>query len=224
MAVKKNLKKALEPIDQLVINPELPDQNTPSAPVAPDNNPSFSMNENVSFRGRVKRASNARKNHARMERGARIWLHRLADSGHIDSRAGRRARQTFRHRLSGIRGDNYGQLSTGEKIHVDAMLDPRVKLIRKLAKRLVPQVRRDDFKRLKTFMTGVNESSDTLVELSTELLQNYQRKAITRARRGHPRGTQHNGLQHFFRARDRIVKNGVKAHVTAQKIYDKAHQ
>jgi hypothetical protein len=222
MAVKKNLKKALEPVDKVVINPEIPDNQNGSSPVSPDNNPTYAV-ENVSFRGRLKRASNARKNHSRMERGARLWLHRVADSGHIDSRAGRKARQTFRHRLAGSRGDKYSVLSTGEKIHVDSLLDPRVKLIRKLAKRLIPSVRRADAARLRTFMTGVREETE-VNELSTELLQRYQRKAIMRARRGHPRGTQHNGLQHFFRSRDKIVNNGVKAYVQAQKIYDKAHR
>jgi hypothetical protein len=80
-------------------------------------------------------------------------------------------------RFSARRGTPYTELTTSEKIQVDKVVDKKVGLIRKLAARLLPSLRKAEVNRLASFQSGaklqhatagpvVNEQFNNIVESS----------------------------------------------------------
>jgi hypothetical protein len=77
-------------------------------------------------------------------------------------------------RFAARKGTPYTELTTSEKIQVDKVVDKKVKLIRRLAARLLPALRKAEVNRLASFQSGaklqhatapvVNEEFNTIVE------------------------------------------------------------
>lgn len=74
---------------------------------------------------------------------------RMADKSRLQVRARRAARRLLRQRLAGPKGKRYASLSPSEKMIIDKRVQQRANIIGKLAKRLMPRVRKAEMDRLK---------------------------------------------------------------------------
>ncbi len=124
---------------------------------------------------RQRRARILRAKEPKMQRAKEVAQHRLASDEKLKARAIVKARNIVKMRFSARRGTPYTELTTSEKIQVDKVVDKKVGLIRKLAARLLPSLRKAEVNRLASFQSGaklqhatagplVNEQFNSIVE------------------------------------------------------------
>lgn len=124
---------------------------------------------------RQRRARILRAKEPKMQRAKEVSQHKLASEDKLKARAINKARNIVKMRFSARKGTPYTELTTSEKIQVDKVVDKKVKLIRKLAARLLPSLRKAEVNRLASFQSGeklkhatagpiVNEQFNNIVE------------------------------------------------------------
>lgn len=121
----------------------------------------------LTIAGRRKKAIAARKYKARLKVARKRVARRLAQTGRIKKRTGRAAIRLMRSRLAGQRGKKYSSLSAAEKSSIDRRVRQRGAIIKKLATRIMPQVRKKEFKRFQSFKTSsesINNNFETLIQ------------------------------------------------------------
>ena len=131
----------------------------------------------LTIAGRRKKAIAARKYKARLKVARKRVARRLAQTGRIKKRTGRAAIRLMRSRLAGQRGKKYSSLSAAEKSSIDRRVRQRGAIIKKLATRIMPQVRKKEFKRFQSFKTSsesINNNFETL--LQENLTQKFKDK------------------------------------------------
>jgi hypothetical protein len=123
---------------------------------------------------RQRRARILRAKEPKMQRAKEVAQHKLASDEKLKARAIVKARNIVKMRFASRRGTPYTELTTAEKIQVDKVVDKKVKLIKRLAARLLPSLRKAEVNRLASFQSGskiqhataapVNEEFNTIVE------------------------------------------------------------
>jgi hypothetical protein len=124
---------------------------------------------------RQRRARILRAKEPKMQRAKEVAQHKLASDEKLKARAIVKARNIVKMRFASRRGTPYTELTTSEKIQVDKVVDKKVGLIRKLAARLLPSLRKAEVNRLASFQSGaklqhatagpvVNEQFNNIVE------------------------------------------------------------
>jgi hypothetical protein len=103
---------------------------------------------------RQKRARIIRSKESKMQRAKEVSKHKLASDERLKARAIVQARDIVKKRFAARKGTPYAELTTAEKIQVDRVVDKKVKLIRKLAGRLLPRIRKMEYQRLASFKKG----------------------------------------------------------------------
>lgn len=103
---------------------------------------------------RLQRGRQIKRIKPKMQRAAKRALSQSPSSSRIWKRSQRAARNLLKKRFSPVKGVPYAKLTTTQKIFVDRSLEKRQKLIRKVAKRLLPKVRAASFKRLQSYRAG----------------------------------------------------------------------
>ena len=109
---------------------------------------------------RRKRALTMRRYKTRIARARKIAARKMAGTDKLKKRAQRAAIKLVRKRVAGDKGIDYANLSTSDKIQIDKRVQARKSLINKLAKRLMPAVKRAEIERLKQQRSKKNESFD----------------------------------------------------------------
>lgn len=112
----------------------------------------------LNFAQRRKRAMIFKKLSRRIQRAKMRQMKRVADPERLKRRAAKAAYKFFRSRLAG--GQNYADLGTGQKIAVDTRLQKMLPVIKKFAVRLIPQVRKADLERRKSFMASQSQKEN----------------------------------------------------------------
>lgn len=123
---------------------------------------------------RQRRARILRAKEPKMQRAKEVAQHRLASDEKLKARAVVKARNIVKMRFAARKGAPYTELTTSEKIQVDKIVDKKVKLIKRLATRLLPSLRKAEVNRLASFQSGaklqhataapVNEEFNNIVE------------------------------------------------------------
>ena len=124
---------------------------------------------------RQRRARILRAKEPKMQRAKEVSKHKLASEEKLKARAIIKARNIVKMRFAARKGTPYTQLTTSEKIQVDKVVDKKVKLIKRLAARLLPSLRKAEVNRLASFQSGaklqhatagpiVNEEFNNIVE------------------------------------------------------------
>ncbi len=123
---------------------------------------------------RQRRARILRAKEPKMQRAKEVAQHKLASDQKLKARAVVKARNIVKMRFAARKGTPYTELTTSEKIQVDKVVDKKVGLIRKLATRLLPSLRKAEVNRLASFQAGaklqhatagpVNEEFNNIVE------------------------------------------------------------
>jgi len=173
---QKDLKKPTgksatgKPLDGIDINPQLNDVSTDGNQLKIRKEDSVDLTAPViqerkalTLPQRQKRARSLRANERKMERAREIAKAKLAPSSKIEQRALSHARAIVKKRFAARKGTPYAELTTTEKIQVDTAVAKKTKLIQKIAKRLLPRIRKAEYERLKSFRSGA-----PLQDLSTQ--------------------------------------------------------
>lgn len=127
---------------------------------------------------RRKRAIAIRRAKARIKRGRMIAQRKMATKDKLKVRARRDAIKAIRKRVAGKKGQNYANLSPGEKSQVDRLVAKRKSTIGKLAQRLLPKVTARERQRLKSYMASKNKTNEEFNEVLNILAEAYWRVDI----------------------------------------------
>lgn len=133
---------------------------------------------------RMKRAQHMRAREPRLERAREIAKSKPANADKIRRRAFAQARQIVRTRYAGKYGGNYADLSPSEKIAIDKAIDKKQALIKKLAMRLIPKMKRKDQQRLASFLHGAplknipTKTEETMKTLNDLFTEEFKKKKV----------------------------------------------
>lgn len=102
----------------------------------------------VGVRQRLRRAVTMKKYKSKLSRARSISRKRFASSKALRRRAFKRAKNIVRTRVVGRRGAGYNKMTMAQKIAIDQMVANKAPVIKKVAARIGPRVRRDEVRRL----------------------------------------------------------------------------
>lgn len=146
------------------------------------------LQEVLSIQQRRARKMQLRRLKGKIQRGRRLAQKRMANPEKLKKRAAKKAKEMIRKRVAGKRGEKYKQLPLSARIQIDKQVAKRKSMIQKLAKRMLPKVRKAERERLKKVRQKVQESFEyqtiheavQLVErdlISEKIKKNLKKKA-----------------------------------------------
>lgn len=107
------------------------------------------VDEVLTIQQRMRKARQLKRLAPRLARFRKIRKKRLADTDRLKKRSRKAARKLLRKKVAGKRGENFASLSPSGKIAVDKLVAKRGRAaIEKLAKRLLPKVRKAEIARV----------------------------------------------------------------------------
>ena len=95
---------------------------------------------------------------------------RLAGQVQLTRRARKQAKDILRRRIAGRRGSSYHQLGPSDKINIDRQVDPKVKLIKFIAARLMPRIKQAEVQRFTAKQLG----KSTRFKATGPVIQHYE--------------------------------------------------
>ena len=115
----------------------------------------------LSFAQRRQRGMRLRRMQKRIQRARSRQMKRFADPARLRRRAMKAAFKALRTRFSG--GKDYGSMGTAEKIGLDKRLQKALPMVKKLAVRLLPTVRKREILRKRSAAQHANEMFEEIV-------------------------------------------------------------
>ena len=159
----------------------------------------------------------------KLRRTREIQKRKMADVGRLMKRAKKAAIQIIRKKFAGKQGQNYKQLSPSSKISVDKIIEKKKPLIAKLARRLLPKIRKKEQERLKSARSSKNEEYD-FNEAFKSFLENDNTQAAKNriAREKEADKKKHDAMMMMDRARtrDTQTKNRMTEDIISEGIID----
>lgn len=107
------------------------------------------LHEALNMNQRIKRQKNFIRNRSKVQRGRAIKQRRLATNDSLKTRSARSARNIFTRKITG--GIDKSKLPIGRRHSIEKILDKRKSAIKRLALRLLPNVRKKELERLVRF-------------------------------------------------------------------------
>lgn len=121
------------------------------------------LNEYVlNFQQRRKRAMVMRKYKNKIKTARDRKSKRLATGDQLKTRARRMAIQIIRRRFAGKMGADYKNLSVGQKIMVDKKIESKKGLVKRIAQRILPRIRKQEAERFKNRSKMKSEQNVTI--------------------------------------------------------------
>ena len=103
----------------------------------------------LTIQQRMKRSRQMKRLAPKMKRLRQIKKFRMADTDRLTTRSRRIAKNILRKKFAGSKGGQYSSLSPSQKITIDRLVANKGPVIAKLAKRLMPMVRKKEIERIR---------------------------------------------------------------------------
>jgi len=149
----------------------------------------------LTLQQRRKRALTMRKFKNKIKLARQKSMRRAATMDKLKSRARKKAINIIRAKVAGKKGANYNQLSPAEKMMIDKRVAKKKAVINKIAKRMIPHLRKLDVQRLSD-MKKKNEEFESMVSLDEqfELMFEVAQDKDIEDRKGTQPAKYHSGL------------------------------
>jgi hypothetical protein len=105
------------------------------------------LEEVLDIQTRMKMKASMRKNKAKIALGRRRAARKVADVERLKKRARRQARNAILNKI--LKGKDKGELSYGARASIEKRVNKRAAMIQRMAKKLLPQVRKADRAKMK---------------------------------------------------------------------------
>lgn len=164
----------------------------------------------LSVAARKKRAMAFKKAKSKIMRGRRIAAKKMASPEKLKIRARKKAIQIIRKKVAGKKGVNYDQLSPSERMSVDKQVEKKKAAIGKIAKKLLPLVKKAEKERLAKVREGpaeesVNEEFDYLFEREDEDIGDKKGSQPAKYHSGLAKSTKQKRDAQFKKAADKDI-------------------
>jgi len=151
----------------------------------------------LTIQQRMKRSRQMKRLAPKMKRLRQIRKFRLAPTERLQARARKVAKNMLRKKFAGEKGGRYASLSPSEKITVDRLVANKSAVIDKLAKRLLPIVRKKEIERIRQARKPKTESVEQFVEKTDILFKNlFEGEAVSAARERIKREKEQDKVKH----------------------------
>jgi len=97
-------------------------------------------------------------------RKRKIRMRRRAGKEQLTKRARRAALILLKKRVAGNKGKEYKKLSPSEKIGIDRLVQKKLSMVDKIAKRLLPKMMKKETERMRKRSSGIKEEFETFLE------------------------------------------------------------
>jgi len=132
---------------------------------------SIELDEAMTMQARRQRALTMRKYKGKIAAARKRMKKKKASMSKLKQRARKAAIKVIRKKVSGQKGVNYANLNPAEKMIIDKKVEKKRGAIEKIAKRLLPQVRKQELTRL----SSLNKESFDLQEGKMKELDSYMK-------------------------------------------------
>lgn len=172
-APEKNSKKPTgksatgKPLDGIDVNPQLDDKRRTNEDFAVLT-ASLQERKALTLAQRQQRARQIKRIQPKLKRAKELSQAKLAGPQKLQRRAEAKARALLKSRIAARKDIPYAELTTSEKIQVDTAVAKKTKLIKRIAARLLPKLRKAEFERLKSYHSGAPMKSLHTVTASEE--------------------------------------------------------
>lgn len=129
------------------------------------------LDEALSLQQRIKRGRVMKRYATKIATARKRAMRRKASTEKLKSRARKKAINIVRNRVAGASSKSYSDMSPGEKIMIDKKIEKRKALINRLAKKLLPKVRKAEMTRLRGGSGKINEEFESLFEDKAKVAQ-----------------------------------------------------
>ena len=167
----------------------------------------------LTLQQRIKKARIMKRLAPKLKRQRQIKKFRMAPTERLVQRARKLARNLLRKKMAGKRGENYNKLSASQKIQVDQLIQKKASSVERIAKRLLPMVRKKEIERIRSAHSSKNENVEVLqaaFDYFAESTKTPQDSDIA-DRKGTQPKRYHSGLSKSTKAaRDAHFKKGAK--------------
>ena len=176
---EKNTKKPTgksatgKPLDGIDVNPQLDDKRRTNEDFAVLT-ASLQERKALTLAQRQQRGRQLKRIQPKLQRAKEISQGRLAGPQKLQRRAEAKARAFLKSRIAARKDIPYAELTTSEKIQVDTAVAKKTKLIKRIAARLLPKLRKAEFERLKSYHSGAPMKSLHTVTAKEEFSSLFQ--------------------------------------------------
>ena len=127
----------------------------------------------MTIQQRMKRSRQMKRLAPKMKRLRQIKKFRMADTDRLTTRSRRVAKNILRKKFAGAKGGQYASLPASQKITIDRLVANKGPVIDKLAKRLMPIVRKKEIERIRQARKPHKESVEEFVE-NTAIIRGFK--------------------------------------------------
>lgn len=112
--------------------------------------------EVLDIKARIKKKATMRKNKSKLKAGRKRAEKRIASPEKLKMRARKAARKALERKL--LKGKTRADLSLSQRVELDKKLDSKKALIDKMAKKLLPQIKKDELEKKRGSSSPTNEA------------------------------------------------------------------
>jgi nicotinic acid mononucleotide adenylyltransferase len=127
----------------------------------------MTLDEVLNLQQRIKKRMVMKRIKNKIKIGRRKAKFRMANKTKLTGRAQKQARQMLRGRLAGSLGKNYKNLGLSQRAQIDKKLEGKKAVIARLAKRLMPKVKKAEMTRLSKARKTRNEGFEQLAVIES---------------------------------------------------------
>lgn len=167
----------------------------------------------LTLQQRIKKARIMKRLAPKLKRQREIRKFRMAPTERLVQRARKLARNLLRKKMAGKRGEQYNKLSASQKIQVDTLVQKKASSIERIAKRMLPMVRKKEIERIRSARSSKKEAIERFensFKILSEKISTPQDSDIEDKKGTQPK-KYHSGLSKSTKtARDAHFKKGAK--------------
>jgi nicotinamide mononucleotide adenylyltransferase len=127
----------------------------------------MTLDEVLNLQQRIKKRMVMKRIKNKIKIGRKKAKFRMANKTKLTARAQKKAREMLRGRLAGSLGKNYKKLGLSQRAQIDKKLEGKKAIISRLAKRLMPKVKKAEMTRLSNVRKTRNEEIEQLAVIES---------------------------------------------------------
>ena len=120
----------------------------------------MTLDEVLNIQQRLKRKAMMKRIKGKIKLGRRRAKYKIADTGKLKKRSAKKAREIIRQRVAGSLGKDYKKLPLAGRMQVDKKVEKKKDLIARLAKRMMPKVKKAEMDRVKKARSTKKEETE----------------------------------------------------------------
>ena len=140
----------------------------------------MTLQEVLNLQQRLKRKAMMKRIKGKIKLGRRRAKYKIANNEKLKKRSQKKAREAIRTRVAGSLGKKYKELPLAGRMQIDKRVEKKKDLISRLAKRMMPKVKKAEMERVKKARSSKNEEIEVnLYQIIEHLIDKVNIEQIT---------------------------------------------